>query len=282
MLGGGGVLGLAFCKQLVGEDWGVTAVTRVRPAAVDGVQAVVLESTSAQVKLLQSLRPEFVIDLRAFTLADIEPMIHRMPESISTWINVSSVYAQLRLGALWNDRRKTEAVVLKTATQAHPEGPYGEGKLACERLWAAARDRNVRVLSIRLPFVVGRGDRSGRIKHYTNLLATGESIQLPLGGTRQVPLIDARDVARFISRLPSQTAVGTVQVTAPSRPLREHLRDLAAALGTTARIVDAGWTTPSPPPFSYPVDILADHSEATDVVGNWAPTPWPEIWPRLI
>lgn len=274
VVGAGGVVGSAICRAMLGAGWAVAAVTRTRPASVAGVAAHVVAALDKQVQLLEELSPEVVVDLRAFAPANLQGFVETATRRRITWFNVSSIYAQLRLGGLAAAGCRGP-VVLSPSSPSRPSGPYGEGKLACERIWSAS---DAAAALLRLPFVVGQGDRSGRVEHYAKRLFHSSRIRLPDAGSRLVPLIAADDVAAWVRAAASRDDVrGTIQISVDSRTLRDHVLALGAGLGVPAEVT-AGPAEVTPPFFSYPVDLVADEESARRWVPDWRPAPWEPTW----
>lgn len=164
LLGGNGLIGKAINREAVERGWSVTVTVRYPVERANYVVAV----GDLQLKdILCSRIWDFVIDLRAFDASSTRAAVEHLCGQ-STYVLLSSIYAYChpRTYGSRNLRGLSEGAPL------HPTGPYGIGKVAAE---ATAMEHAVctNVYVIRLPFIFGTADRSGRTDRMWQLARTG-------------------------------------------------------------------------------------------------------------
>ncbi|MCW2934355.1 MAG: reductase [Actinomycetia bacterium] len=157
LIGGAGVIGTSVAAMAPALGWRASVVARSPRPDSD----VLTPRDPAELAALVRSRPwDAVIDLRAMDADSTRVVINALPPS-AHYVLVSTiyVYGHPRYGPGRSLARLSESA------PARPTGPYGEAKLRAEFTAAQSlpdRGRSGHWHVVRLPFVAGPGDRSGR------------------------------------------------------------------------------------------------------------------------
>lgn len=283
ILGAAGLIGSHLCGALSAAGHHVfgATLTSPPPAGLDLIGWDNAATPSADV-LAWGMPWDLVIDGRAYQPSDLVGLTSQAGDLTARWIHLSSIYVYRRLRDAWDLGESFVPVPIREDSPCLPSGCYGEGKLACERLWQAAYDeRQAPVTILRLPFVFGPMDRSGRIEFYAQKIVGEQEIPLPRAGSAHVDLLFAEDAVNMILDVATQPdAIGQIYnvVAGAPRQLSDHLNALASVLHRRARI--AAWPAAcgadEAPPFAYPIDIVLDGSRLHRLVGQMRATA-PEV-----
>lgn len=218
LLGGNGLLGRHVRRSAGSRGWDVTPVAL---HADSGVRACTSEAALASI--VGKRRWRAVLDLRAYDDRSAR-VVTRSLSSSATYILVSSIYAYCHprthperdLGGL------VETDVLS------PTGPYGQGKVSAEQVALSSNLEAVHV--VRLPFVFGVGDRSGRTEQIRKIVTSGtvETSDIDF----EVGLVSAPVVAERLVRIAegNPQARGVLNVDGGCNwTLLDHLKAAAVA-----------------------------------------------------
>jgi nucleoside-diphosphate-sugar epimerase len=207
--------------------------------------------------LLTSRAWAVVVDLRAYDGPDTAGVLESLGRS-TCYLLLSTiyVYAHPRFSPQRELRRLREADPLE------PNGPYGPAKVRAEQalMRADSRDRYV----LRLPFVSGPGDRSGR-REAMRSYALSQTADVD-GLDYEVGLVSAASVATTLARLLEIRPVGphVFNVDAGANwTLAEHV----AAAARTWRGSEPA-TAPADPPYAVGRDFSLDSRRLYEVIGR--------------
>jgi nucleoside-diphosphate-sugar epimerase len=194
LIGGAGLIGTRLAALAPAAGWEPRVVARApRP---DG--SVLAPRGAADLAALVRSRPwDAVIDLRAMDAGPAQTVIGALPPS-AHYLLVSTIYVY---GHPRHAGSRSLARLPESAP-AWPAGPYGEAKLRAER--TAARLLPGRAGPghwhvVRLPFVAGPGDRSGRRETFAaHALSPADGAA---ARRAQVGLVSSSAVAAVLLRL---------------------------------------------------------------------------------
>lgn len=288
ILGGGGIIGRALVETIADSVSEILVTTRSSPPPRDfsGRWVVGAQRARQFAELRHGAPWDIVVDLCAMQPSDLADVFDLASLPCKQWIHVSSVYVYRRLReahALSPDQTFLPVPIPETMALT-PAGIYGEGKRACEEMWVRAyRDFAAPVVVLRVPFVYGRFDRSRRVGFYLDHLATGTPLALPKLGAARIDLIHADELASALVRIVNVAPIGEVLnvVVRPARPLCDHIAALAAAVGTSPRIVPMH-SGEEPPPFAYARDIVLDGQRLHKLVGEVPVAPLALTWASAV
>jgi 2'-hydroxyisoflavone reductase len=137
--------------------------------------------------------------------------------------------------------REAEAVELVNPIVAVNYGElYGGLKALCER--AAEVSMPGRTLVIRPGLIVGPHDYSDRFTYWVERIAKGGEVLAPGRATRQVQLIDDRDLAEWIVRMVEDRQSGTYNASGPDYAL-SMLRILEECKAVSESDADLTWAS---------------------------------------
>jgi nucleoside-diphosphate-sugar epimerase len=212
LLGGNGLIGQHLVRAAEARGWEVTTVA-LHADVRRGVRAAQESDLPA---LVASGRWNTVVDLRAFDAPSTAIVVDAMPAN-SCYMLVSTIYAYCHPRThLERDLRG----LLENAPLT-PSGPYGPGKVSAELVAMAGTSRWTYV--VRLPFVFGSGDRTGR----TELLCQWARVGCdPPGTSIELGLVPASLVADRLCELTSLRPDGRFVLNVDGGrnwTLREHL-----------------------------------------------------------
>lgn len=249
LFGGSGLLGAPAARALRDAGHQVTAVSRGRRAAVEGIRHVTAERADpiALAGALHGERFDLAVDFLAYRGGDVDLALSLPATRIGRYVLVSSgqvylVATERRLPSREADGDLPLMPEPVAETRDHANWVYGAGKREAEsRLRERAAARGGRDLVLRLPVVQGADDRTRRLWAYLERLRDGGPLLLPDGGRHPVRFVWAEDVARAIVSLAggAEPAGRVYNLAQPDEPeLRELVKRAAACLGVAARIVD--------------------------------------------
>lgn len=282
LVGGSGILGAPAARVLRDAGHRVTVLSR-RGAVPDGIEGLAADRAdpASLAAALAGRRFDLAVDLLAYDAADVLRLAPLLRADRRVLVSTGQVYLVGR------DRRPPfrEADLAPPMPEPEPGGrahanwAYGMGKRAAEAAFGTGADRVV----LRLPMVVGAGDRSRRVWAYLQRLRDGGPLLLPGGGADPVRMVWAEDAARLLLRLaeglPTPSPVYNVAMP-EDVPVRTLVEALAAHLGATPPVlpcdeaealaagVEEGWS-----PWSGPWCSRPDPGRLRQELG-FATTPW--------
>jgi len=265
VIGGSRHIGPAIVRALLGAKHSVSIYNRGRtPTEMpDTVQRVVVDrKIPGQIAAaLRDHRPDAVIDLIAFVPEDVAQVIDALP-ALQHYVFCSSTVAY---GLI---RQSTPS----ESTPDTPDSPYGEGKVACERLMVHRhRERGLRYTSLRMANPYGPGDQlvytCGRDALFLDRMRHGRPVLIPGQGDSRIHSIHIDDVARaFVHVLDRPDCLGRVFNLAGDKilTLNEYFASIARALEVPliARHVDHHF-------FRDQVSLWEDWDRKFDFGFNW-------------
>ena len=194
VIGGSRHIGPFIVRALIDEGHTVSIYNRGRTTTSmpDGVEQVTVDrKVPGQIATaLRDHRPDAIIDLIAYVPEEVEEVVTALPD-IRHYVFCSSTVAY---GLI---HRTTPS----EATPDTPDSPYGEGKVACERLMLQQhRERGFRFTSLRMANPYGPGDQlvytSGRDALFLDRMRQGRPVLIPGEGISRIHSIHVEDVAR--------------------------------------------------------------------------------------
>jgi len=193
LLGGNGLIGRHLRPTAHRHRWSVTTVAR-HP----GNGIVVCRSDAEIANLVSGHTWDSVLDLRAFDDPSTRVVTQVLGPSCS-YILVSSIYAYCHPST----QPERDLRNLCETAELTPSGPYGSGKVAAER--AALSSSSEEVYVVRLPFVFGVGDRTGRTEALRRVATSDSEIDV---GCTELGLVPAGLVAERLVRLMERRCPG--------------------------------------------------------------------------
>lgn len=270
VLGGTGFIGRHVSRLLAKADSEVTAVHRgPTPAGIPRVSLVRADrhSLTALANALRAAAPQLLIDMAAYSAADVDRLLSAVPSSLERLVIISSSDVYQSYGAFLglspaphhstpaDEQAQLRAQLYPYRTQADgPDDPrYSYEKILVERTARAAAPAPVTTL--RLPMVYGPGDKQGRVAGWLARLALNPA-ELRLNAAQATWRCTrgyVEDVAGAICLAAlARRGRGEVFNVGESDALSEleWVRAIAAAAGWTGR-------------------LLADPAEPPTTSGNW-------------
>jgi nucleoside-diphosphate-sugar epimerase len=200
VLGGTVFLGRHVVNEAIARGHTVTMYSRgLHGTAHPDVEHVI--GDRADVSPLKGRRWDAAIDTSGF---DPEPVQASASLDLEHYVFVSScnVYPD------WPDKPVDE----DSPTWQDGEG-YGQGKAASERVAQAAMDG--RFATVRAGIIVGPHDNVFRLPWWVSRIMRGGRVPAPGDPGRELQIIDARDLARFLVDLAEQRTSGAFNGTGP-------------------------------------------------------------------
>ena len=178
VLGGTQFVGRAVAEGLIACGWDVSILTRGRlPVGYSGLERrfVADRRDTASLGVLRGERFDAVVDVSAYTAADVAPVLDSLRLDGARYVLVSS-------GAVY---APSDAARAEDAPTGENEvwGAYGLGKLEAERLLVAERPQRGYSLTILRPaYLYGPGNNLYREAYLFDRLERGHPVPVPAGG----------------------------------------------------------------------------------------------------
>ena len=202
--------------------------------------------------VLRGRRWDAVIDTSAYRSTQVAHLLDALAGRFDRYVLIStvSVYdTPLPAGAteeapLLAAVHDGEAGEERTGAGSDPATAYGARKAACE---AVVRERldDGALLIVRPGFLIGPGDYTWRFPYWIERMARGGPVLVPAPLDSPLQVLDARDLAVFITRALEVRLAGTLHVAGPADPctLAEVLDCMESAIRGGGRPiwVDRGW-----------------------------------------
>ncbi|MEL7001884.1 MAG: NAD-dependent epimerase/dehydratase family protein [Bacteroidota bacterium] len=175
IIGAGGILGIPMAQAFASEGYEVYGVCKSKfPKLLTNVLTGIYTHLSIlELKdfLVNNGPWEGIIDLRAYTVSDIRDLMCNSIE-FRRWFHISTIYVYRRWSRMSSEGFAKEFFgKIDEDSSCYPAGFYGTNKYACEQYLAEIfRESNREITVLRLPFIFGPFDRSGRIEYYTRLI----------------------------------------------------------------------------------------------------------------
>lgn len=197
VLGGTQFVGQAVAGELVARGWDVSILTRgILPSTVSGIGRWCRADRrdASGWGALAGERFDAVVDVSAYTAADVEPVLDALRfDDGARYVLVSS-------GAVYRPSDRPLAEDAPAGENVH-WGPYGLGKLEAERLLLDRQSRCGYALSIVRPaYLYGPGNNLLREAYLFDRLEKRLPVPVPSGSTRtQFAIVD--EAARMVASL---------------------------------------------------------------------------------
>jgi nucleoside-diphosphate-sugar epimerase len=174
VIGGGGFIGVAACKELMRRGIETVAAGRKdRPYGTFTSYVAFDRDDEAQLRrAIQSVTPDVILDLACFQPAQMRMMIGAFAGERYVFVSTSGVYPDLH-------GRTAREEDFAPLAGSPPDGPldYQDGKRWCETLVMRTFDLPWTIL--RPPAVFGPGDHTLRIAAYMQRVADGGPVLVP-------------------------------------------------------------------------------------------------------
>ncbi|KZL12704.1 NAD-dependent epimerase/dehydratase family protein [Pseudovibrio sp. Ad26] len=294
VVGGTGFLGGAITDALVGAGHQVAVLVRgtTKRSLPDGVEAIAADRYG-DLSVLKQHKFDWVFDTCAFSPDAVRSLLEPLGDQLQRYVFISSIsaygtFAKSRLNeqdpvpnATEDDLAISRSLSPAERSSATSYGAsYGVLKRACEL--AAEEVLGERATSLRVGLLVGAGDYTDRLTWWIRRIDQGTSqnpaVPAPAPSSRQVQMIDVRDVADFALACAETKRGGIWNVTSSPFQLGDLLKDIISEAGSPARlhwveeehIIDAGiqpWTDlpvmmPSLPDYAHFMNVDTSQAEA--------------------
>lgn len=235
VLGGTQFVGRAVAEGLIARGWDVSILTRGRlPVAYGGLVRHYRADRRdpASLRELAGERFDAVVDVSAYTAADVAPVLDTLRLDGARYVLVSS-------GAVY---APSDAARAEDAPTGENEvwGAYGLGKLEAERLLVAERPQRGCSLTILRPaYFYGPGNNLYREAYLFDRLECGHPVPVPVGGALTQFLHIDDFVRLVVSVLEAEPWEAEAFNCAHPEPVGwgDLVRAAAAAAGVEPRIV---------------------------------------------
>ena len=233
VLGGGGFIGVAACKELMRRGVETVAAGRTeRPYGVFTSYVAFDRADEGQLRrVLSEVQPDVLLDLACYQPAEVAAAISNFKGERYVFVS-TGVYPPL------DGKPAVEADFVPL--EGEPPGglDYMAGKRWCETLLARSRDFAWTV--IRPPAVFGPADHTLRIAAYIQRVADGGPLLVPKESfARQAGLAWVKDVGYACALgcdLRKDTSRKAYNIAFDGVSLRDLIEGIAAALGVPARM----------------------------------------------
>lgn len=239
MLGGTSWLGGLIATALMTAGWSVTCLARGASGAVP-TGAELVRADRWQPAALEAVRDRnwrAVIDLtRQPSQAGAAASALSAAAQMCLFVSSCSVYREHRLPGA--DESAALLDPLQAQTLDDP-ADYGAAKVACELAWRAEFGPD-RSLIVRPGLIAGPGDTSDRTGYWPARMASpadpaGEVVLVPQAVGQSSQVVDARDLAAWITQLIARGQSGTFDAVGLAVPLADHLEAARVAAGGKAQ-----------------------------------------------
>src|SRR5688500_15145396 len=194
VVGGTVFLGRAIVEEAVARGHTVTLFTRgLHGADVFPDLERITGDREGDLSVLGDRRWDAVVDTCGFTPSVVGRMARTLAGRVGhyTFISSVSVFRDWPSAAIDDD-----SPVFDCPPDAGPDGEYGELKAGCERAVDASFPGAS--LHVRAGLIVGPHENIGRLPFWLRRMARGGEVLGPGRPDRELSLIDARDIARFV------------------------------------------------------------------------------------
>ncbi|MFS8184375.1 NAD-dependent epimerase/dehydratase family protein [Pseudovibrio denitrificans] len=252
VVGGTGFLGGALTETFASAGHEVSVLVRgnTNRSLPTGVKAITADR-HGDLSILQEQQFDWAFDTCAFEPDSVRHLLEALGDKLQRYVFISSISAYGTFTKpLLNEQ---DAVPLPTEddlalarnlepqdrSSAHSYGAsYGRLKHACEL--AAADMLGDRVTSLRVGLLVGVGDYSDRLTWWVRRIdqATADKpeVPAPAPATRNVQMIDVRDVAEFALACAEEKRGGVWNVTSAPKQLGDMLQQIISVSDSPARL----------------------------------------------
>jgi nucleoside-diphosphate-sugar epimerase len=233
VLGGGGFIGVAACKELMRRGVETIAAGRTeRPYGVFTSYVAFDRTDEEQLKrVLAEVQPDVLLDLACYQTAEVEAAIRTFKGDRYVFVS-TGVYPQL------DGKPAREEDFVPLAGDPPSRLDYMDGKRWCETLIARTRDFPWTV--IRPPAVFGPADHTLRIAAYIQRVADGGPLLVPQESyERQAGLAWVKDIGfacALACDLRKDTTRKAYNAAFEGVSLRDLIEGIAQALGLPARM----------------------------------------------
>ncbi len=252
VVGGTGFLGRTLATALLEAGHRVAVLSRGQHPPVPGAESLVFDrrETADMSRALEGRRFNVTVDLAAWDAADVERLLLVPYAALGRYLLISTGQVLLVTEGVRPPFREEDSAGRvrpepEPGTTDHGQWSYGVGKRRAESALLALRaSHGVRGVVLRLPVVLGEGDRTLRLWSYLERLLDGGPILLPEGGVQPTRFLYAGDFARQVVRMvaspPPREAV--YHLAQPDVvPLRGLVERLARLAGVEPRLIDVSW-----------------------------------------
>ncbi|HEY6875065.1 MAG TPA: NAD-dependent epimerase/dehydratase family protein [Candidatus Dormibacteraeota bacterium] len=266
VLGGGGFIGTAACKELMRRGVETIAAGRKdRPYGTFTSYIAFDRGDESQLeRALDSVQPDVVLDLACYQPAQMRAIVAKCKVARYVFISSGSIYPDL------NGRPAREDDFQPLVGEPPADLSYADGKRWCETLLTRAGEFPWTV--IRPPAVFGASDRSLRIAAYIQRVADGGPVLLPAETLeQQAGLAWVKDVgyACALACDPrKQVAHRAYNVGFAGVSVKRLVEGIARAMNMPAKIHPVSFsslpegTSPYGPRPSRPAGYLIDRAKA--------------------
>ncbi|WP_088006217.1 NAD-dependent epimerase/dehydratase family protein [Indiicoccus explosivorum] len=191
-----------------------------------------------------------VIDVSAYTPADLDPVLRNIRTGHYTFISTISVYESFARGPVTEEspvhteRPQTDEVTGET---------YGPLKVMCEE--RIAEKFGSQALVIRPGIVAGPFDPTDRFTYWAVKLAEDGPLPVPGSRDRQIQWIDARDLARFTVEQTEKKTAGMFNVAADPMKMETFTQQVGTGAASLVWVPDDSLTEEGVQPFEIPLWI---------------------------
>lgn len=238
ILGGTRFLGRRVAETLLAAGHDLTLLSRYSGGVPTGAKHICAERGVGLAKLKHSCF-DLVLDFICYDNEGLDQLVANIV--FERYVLISSSW----LPRLWSGVRADElATGPINAVAQLPEVTFNylSGKLLAEKALTKLRQLGNKAVSLRLPIMLGEGDRTGRLDFYRKRMADGGPLIVVDGGQNYAQIAVMANLAQVIVRWSTELDIGRFPVweALPNegRSVREIIETMATAAGVTAALVD--------------------------------------------
>lgn len=217
VVGGSYFVGKVFVEELQRRDGVAIHVLNRgrRPLRLDGVREIASDRHDgpAIARSLPPLEWHAVVDFCAYQPDDVRLLLGHLPGTVRRYVLISTATVLQTTSALPMD----EDAPALTGPAPGPGGDYGYKKLLTElALEELSRERDIRHVSLRPPFIYGKYNYAPRESYFFELMAKGETIVVPAPPQALFSMVSVWDVAAVtIACLDDERVLDRAWIVAP-------------------------------------------------------------------
>jgi len=226
VLGGTRFVGWHLVRSLLDGGHQVTIFHRGRHPSPFPTVEVRTGDRGGDLSALSEGRWDRVVDVSGYTAPQLRRSVRLLRDRIGGYVLISTTSVYRVPGP----RGITEEAEMKEPDHGS-SAPYGEAKVACEEV--LAEEMPDRRLVIRPGILAGPRDYTDRLAYWCLRVREGGRVLAPGAPNRPVQLLDARDLAQWMTGLIGKKIAGVFNAVGPAEPAT-----MGSLLETIARVVD--------------------------------------------
>jgi len=237
ILGGTRFLGWRVVERLAAEGHDLTLLSRRRIMAKLNIRQICAER-SVGLAMLKGSYFDLVLDFICYDRTDIDQLIGNI--FMESYVLISSTW----LPRLWSGSHVDELPKNPIFRSDIPQVTFNYllGKLGAEHALVELSKTGCKAVALRLPIILGEGDRTGRLDFYLRRLVDGQPIIAVDGAQNYAQIALMEDLAEVIVCWSTRTDISRYLIwealPGEGRRVRNILESVATAIGVRMNLID--------------------------------------------